>query len=186
VTTIEMRIPSRPPVVGQAVAVLWTVTSLFALAFILKMAGLGTFHAVGRDAQYRTARLENTDPDLLESVPFLLEIGAFLALLGFGLSAFLFLCAARSVGGGQRKSVRLTVSATVFAAVAVLGQPALWYRMRTAGRDSTVAILDRILETLPWWASAADVLAAVALLAALSALPMLRTDDALWFRGVRS
>jgi hypothetical protein len=73
--------------------------------------------------------------------------------------------------------------ATVLAALATLGLPALWYRMYTAGRDSTVVILDRILETLPWWLPAADVLAAAGLLAAFIALPMLRANDSRWFRG---
>ncbi|MDA1361786.1 hypothetical protein O1R50_19315 [Glycomyces luteolus] len=180
-----MRIPARPPEVGQAVAVLWTVAIAFAAAFTLKLAGLGTFHEEGRAAQYRAARIEGTDPDLLESVPILLEIGAFLASLNYGLAAFLFICAARSVGIGARRSFTLTVSASIWAALGCLGQPALWLRMHTAGRESTVDILDRILETLPWWVPAADVLAAAALLAALVALAMLRDDNALWFRGAR-
>ncbi|MBO3734702.1 hypothetical protein [Glycomyces niveus] len=178
-----MRKPDRPPEVGQAVTVLWMVAIAFAAAFALKVAGLGTFMRTGRDAQYRAARIENTDPDLLESVPFLLEIAAVLAALGFGIAAVLFICAAKSVGEGRRRSFRLALFAAVWAALGCAGQPVLWLRMRTAGRESTVVILDRMLETLPWWVPAADTLAAIAFLAALIPLALLRTENALWFRG---
>jgi hypothetical protein len=181
-----MRRPDRPPEVCRALAVLWTVAITFAAAFTLKLAGLATFHEVTRAAQYRAARIENTDPDLLETVPVLLEFAAFLAALNFGIAAFLFVCAARSVEDGRPRSFRLTVLATVWAALGCLGQLALWLRMRTAGTEATVDILAKTLDNLPWWVPAADVLAAAALLAALVALALLRTDNARWFRGARS
>jgi hypothetical protein len=186
VTTAVMRRPSRPPVVGQAAAVLWTVAAAFALACSAKVASLGTFHEVGRDAQLRTARLENSDPDLLEGVPFLLEVAAFGVILLYIGSAIAFALAASSVGTGGRKSLHRTVFATASAALACLLQPALWLRMHTKGQASTVQILDRIAEQLPWWVTAGDILAALALITALTTIAMLRSDDAQWYRGARS
>jgi hypothetical protein len=181
-----MRRPDRPIEVARAVTVLWTIGIAFAAAFALKVAGLGTFMETGRAAQYRAARIVNTDPDLLESVPLLLEVAAVLGTLGFGIAAVLFMCAAKGVGEGGRRSFRFSLFATVWAALGCAGQPALWFRMHSAGRESTVVILDRMLETLPWWVPAADILAAIALIAALIPLALLRTENALWFSGARS
>lgn len=180
-----MRKPDRPIEVARAITALWMVAIVFAAAFALKVAGLGIFMETGRDAQYRAARIQNTDPDLLESVPLLVEVGAVLGALGFGIAAVLFMCAAKSVGEGGRRSFQLVLFTTVWAALGCAGQPALWFRMHTAGRDSTVVILDRMLETLPRWVPAADILAALALLTALIPLALLRNENALWFRGAR-
>jgi hypothetical protein len=186
VTTAVMRSAARPPAVSRAAAVLRAVAVAFAVACVAKSAGIGTFFEVGHAAQYRVAQIIDTDPDLLESVPFLLELAAVAAILGYCSCAILFALAARSVGKGRRRSFHLTVFAWVSAILVCLLQPALWLRMQSKGRESTVQILDRIAETLPWWVLAWDVLAAIALLATAVAVALLRTNDALWFRGARS
>jgi hypothetical protein len=52
----------------------------------------------------RVAHLENTDPDLLEGVPFYLEIAAFGVILWYAGSTIAFALTASRVGKGDRKS----------------------------------------------------------------------------------
>jgi hypothetical protein len=186
VTTAEMRIPARPPEVGQASAALWTVAALFAVACIAKSLALGAFGKVGREAQFRVANLHNSDPDLLESVPTYLWLTAFAAITCYLGSVLWFALAAHSVARGDRRSLLGTVLASVGAAFGLALQPLVWFQMRDSDNAKAVQVMDRMAERMPWWVWAGDALAVIALLAAAASIAALSTNNAKWFRGARS
>ncbi|MFG3342361.1 hypothetical protein [Glycomyces sp. NPDC048151] len=182
-TTLEMRIPSRPPVVGQAAALLWTAAALFAWACVAKWALGRVFSEIGSDAQFRVANAHNYDPDLLEYVPFYLDVAGFLVALCYTGSALWFALAARSVARGRPRSLTRTVSATVNVAIGLAFQPLVWFSLPESGDAKGQQVLDRIAEETPWWVHAGDALALVAFIIAIAAIVKLCSNDARWFRG---
>lgn len=183
-TTAEMRIPSRPAVVGQASVLLWTAAGLFAAACAAKWAAFGTFYEVGTDAQFREAG--NHDPDLLEYVPFYLGVAAFLVIFCYAGSVLWFALAARSAARGGRRSLTGTVSATVNVAIGLAFQPLVWFSLPKEGDTKGQEVLDRMADEMPWWVLAGDALALIAFIIAIDAIVKLCGKDARWFRGALS
>lgn len=184
-TTAEMRIPDRPPVVGQAAAVLWTATALFAAAFAMKTVAMLTVN-VGTDAQFRAARIHNSDPDLLEYIPFYLGIAEFAVMLCYACSVVWFAVAAQSVARGGRRSLVGTVLASVNVALGLALYPLVWFQLSDDGDVKAQLVKDEIAEHTPLWAYAGDAIAVIALLAAADAIVRLCSNDARWFRGARA
>jgi hypothetical protein len=185
VTTAVMRKPSRPPVVGQAAAVLWTVAALFAAACAVKAVAMGSLGEVGRDAQFGVANRHNYDPDLLEYVSFYLGVTAFAVILCYASSALWFALAARSVARGRRRSFLGTVLASVNVALGFALQPLVWFRMHETDDAKAQQVMDQMAERMPLWVLAGDALAVIALLAAADTIVKLCSNDAQWFRGAR-
>jgi hypothetical protein len=185
-TTAEMRIPSRPAVVGQAAAVLWTASALFALACGTKWTVFGTFSEVGSDAQYRVANTHNSDPDLLEYVPFYMGFAAFMVILCYAGSVLWFALAARSVARGSRRSLTGTVFATVNVVLGLALQPLVWSLLPDDGDAKAQQVMDRMAEEMPWWVDVGDAFALIAFLVAADAIVKLCSCDARWFRGALS
>jgi hypothetical protein len=181
-TTAEMRRPDRPPVVGQAAAVLWTVTALFAAAVAVKTATMTTVN-VGTDAQFHVANIHNSDPDLLEYVPIYLGIAEFAVVLCYAYSVLWFALAAHSVARGGRRSLVGTVLASVNVALGLALYPLVWFQLPDHDDVKGQLVKDEIAEHTPLWAWTGDALAVIALLIAVDAIIKLCSKDARWFRG---